>query len=79
MITAGDMSYLGEERLNVPEKYRSIPITKLSKGQMIEFYATAIMGRGSEHAKWSPVSGTTFIQRKVGVMNNKTKSKICGI
>jgi len=76
MITAGDMSYLGEARLNIPEKYRSIPITKLSKGQMIEFYATAIMGRGSEHAKWSPVSGTTFTQRRVGVMNNKTKSKI---
>ena len=76
MITAGDMSYLGEARLNIPEKYRSIPITKLSRGQMIEFYATAVMGRGSEHAKWSPVSGATFTQRKVGVLNNKTKAKI---
>ena len=75
-ITAGDMSYLGEARLNIPEKYRSIVITKLSKGQMIEFYATAIMGRGNEHAKWSPVCGTTFTPRKVGVMNNKTKAKI---
>ena len=35
-ITAGDMSYLGEARLNIPEKYRSIPLTKLSKGQMID-------------------------------------------
>ena len=76
IITAGDMSYLGEDRLNIPEKYRSIPITKLSKGQMIEFYATAIMGRGSEHAKWSPVSGVTFTPRRVGVLNNKTKAKI---
>ena len=76
MVTAGDMSYLGEARLNIPEKYRSIPLTKLSKGQMIEFYATAIMGRGSEHAKWSPVCGTTFTQRKIGVLNNKTKAKI---
>ena len=75
-IMAGDMSYLGEARLNIPEKYHSIVITKLSKGQMIEFYATAIMGRGSEHAKWSPVCGTTFTQRKVGVLNNKTKAKI---
>ena len=75
-ITAGDMSYLGEARLNIPEKYRSIPLTKLSKGQMIEFYATAIMGRGNEHAKWSPVCGTTFTQRKIGVLNNKTKAKI---
>ena len=76
MVTAGDMSYLGEARLNIPEKYRSIPLTKLSKGQMIEFYATAIMGRGNEHAKWSPVCGTTFTQRKIGVLNNKTKAKI---
>ena len=76
MITAGDMSYLGEAHLNIPEKYRSIPITKLSKGQMVEFYATAIMGRGSEHAKWSPVSGVTFTQRKAGVLNNKSKAKI---
>jgi len=76
MVTAGDMSYLGEARLNIPENFRSIPITKLSKGQMIEFYATAIMGRGSEHAKWSPVCGTTFNQRKEGVLNNKTKAKI---
>lgn len=76
IITAGDMSYLGEDRLNIPEKYRSIPITKLSKGQMVEFYATAIMGRGSEHAKWSPVSGVTFTPRRVGVLNNKTKAKI---
>ena len=75
-ITAGDMSYLGEARLNIPEKYRSIPLTKLSKGQMIEFYATAIMGRGNEHAKWSPVCGITFVQRKIGVLNNKTKAKI---
>jgi len=76
VVTAGDMSYLGEARLNIPENFRSIPITKLSKGQMIEFYATAIMGRGSEHAKWSPVCGTTFNQRKEGVLNNKTKAKI---
>ena len=76
IITAGDMSYLGEDRLNIPEKYRSIPITKLSKGQMVEFYATAIMGRGSEHAKWSPASGVTFTPRRVGVLNNKTKAKI---
>ena len=75
-VTAGDMKYLGEESLEIPEHYKSIPITKLLKGQMIEFYATAIMGRGREHTKWSPVCGVAFQPRRIGVINNKTKAKI---
>ena len=75
-VTAGDMKYLGEESLEIPEHYKSIPITKLLKGQMIEFYATAIMGRGREHTKWSPVCGVSFHPRRMGVLNNKKKSKI---
>ena len=74
-VTAGDMSFLGAGG-SISEKYHSIPITKLSRGQMIEFYATAIMGRGRDHAKWSPVCGTAFSPRQVGVLNNKTKAKI---
>ena len=75
-VTAGDMKYLGEGSLEIPDEYKSIPITKLLKGQMIEFYATAIMGRGREHTKWSPVCGVSFHPRRIGVMNNKSKSKI---
>ena len=75
-VTAGDMKYLGEESLEIPAEYKSIPITKLLKGQMIEFYATAVMGRGRDHVKWSPVCGVSFISRKVGVLKNKTKAKI---
>ncbi len=75
-VTAGDMIYLGEQSLEIPEHYREIPITKLYKGQMLEFYATAVMGRGSQHAKWSPVCGTAFVPRQVGILNNKTKAKI---
>jgi len=74
-VTAGDMSFLGAGG-SISEKYHSIPITKLSRGQMIEFYATAIMGRGRDHAKWSPVCGTTFSPRQVGILNVKTRSKI---
>ena len=65
-VTAGDLKYLGEESLEIPAEYKSIPITKLLKGQMIEFYATAVMGRGRDHVKWSPVCGVSFIPRKVG-------------
>jgi len=75
-VTAGDMKYLGEEALEIPDEFKSIPITKLMKGQMIEFYATAIMGRGRDHTKWSPVCGVTFHPRRIGVLNNKTKAKV---
>ena len=75
IVTAGDMSFMGTDG-SISEKYHSIPLTRLSRGQMIEFYATAIMGRGRDHAKWSPVCGTAFSPRQVGVLNNKTKAKI---
>ena len=75
-VTECDMKYLGEEALEIPDEFKSIPITKLMKGQMIEFYATAIMGRGRDHTKWSPVCGVTFHPRRIGVLNNKTKAKI---
>lgn len=34
--------------------YPEIPITNLLKGQQLEFEATAVLGRGREHIKWSP-------------------------
>ena len=52
MVTAKDLNYLGDSSLEIPELYKSIAITKLFNGQMVEFYATAIMGRGRDHAKW---------------------------
>ena len=74
-VTAGDMSFLGAGG-SIAEKYHSIPITKLYRGQMIEFYATAIMGRGRDHAKWSPVCGVSFTSRQIGVINKPRKAKI---
>jgi DNA-directed RNA polymerase alpha subunit len=76
VITAGDMKPMGDDSLSIIEEFKEIPITKLFKGQMVEFFATAIMGRGREHAKWSPVCGVGFTSRKIGVINNKTKAKI---
>ena len=76
MVTAGDMNFLGEEHLSIPEKYHTIPITKLFRGQMIEFYATAVMGRARDHAKWSPVCGIAFTPRYIGVINIVSRAKI---
>jgi len=75
-VTAGDLNFLGEEEGFIPEKYQSIPITKLFQGQIIEFSATAIMGRGRDHVKWTPVCGVNFNPRQVGVINIKSRAKI---
>ena len=75
-VTAGDLNFLGEEEGFIPEKYQPIPITKLFQGQIIEFSATAIMGRGRDHVKWSPVCSVNFNPRQIGVINTKSRAKI---
>jgi len=38
----------------VKPAYQKMPIVKLLKGQKLEFEATAILGKGKDHTKWSP-------------------------
>jgi len=58
-------------------------IVKLMKGQTLEFEATGVLGRGSEHAKWSP--GLAFykykplIEIKKGVQNPKDVADSCPV
>ena len=48
-----------------------MPIVKLLDKQELEFEATAILGKGSEHMKWSP--GTVhFVQEPKIKINNKS-------
>jgi DNA-directed RNA polymerase subunit D len=76
-VTAGDLNYLGADLgLQILDEYKPIVLTKLFRGQMVEFYATAIMGRGRDHAKWSPVCGVTFQPKYVGKINIKSRAKM---
>ncbi len=55
--------------------YPNIPITKLTEGQTLELEATAELGRGKEHMKWSP--GLAYYQQvaEITINNNKIKNK----
>ena len=50
--------------------YPQTPIVKLLKGQDIELEATAILGKGKEHVKWSPGIVWYTYKPKITVNNN---------
>lgn len=50
--------------------YGKTPIVKLLKGQEVEFEATAILGRGKQHVKFSPCLAWYTYKPKVTVNNN---------
>jgi len=76
VVTAGDLNVLGEDKLQIPEAYRGIPITKLFAGQFLEFYAYAVLGRGVDHAKWTPAAGVAFQPRRTATIANDKKAKV---
>jgi DNA-directed RNA polymerase subunit D len=46
--------YSGDLKGGAEIIYKNVPITTLDKGQELEFTATLKLGKGSEHAKFSP-------------------------
>ena len=50
--------------------FGKIPLTKLLKGQELEFVATAVLGTGKEHSKFSPCLAWYSYKAKVTVNNN---------
>ncbi len=76
VVRASEMNVIGDRKLDIPEAYGDVPLTKLFEGQAFHAYFYAVMGRGRDHAKFSPVAGVTFRARQHGKINVKTRSKL---
>ena len=74
-VYAGDLTTISDPMFDIREEHRRIPITILSKGQYLELYAFATLGRGGSHQKWSPVAGVGFSGRNVAKLNNAKKAE----
>jgi DNA-directed RNA polymerase subunit D len=59
-VYASDLTVISDPMFGLMEEHQRIPITLLSKGQYLQFYAFATLGRGRDHAKWSPVAAVAF-------------------
>lgn len=67
------MVYSGELTGGIKVVYDEIPITSLRKGQELEFVATAKIGKGEKHPKFSP--GLMFYRNVVDIKVNKDAPK----
>jgi DNA-directed RNA polymerase subunit D len=61
----------------VKPAYGNIPIAKLLKGQEIELVATAILGKGKDHAKWSPCFASYKFYPVIEIDDKKQASQEC--
>jgi len=75
-VYAGDLNVLGETKLQIKEEHSRIPLTILSKGQYLELYAYAVLGRGREHAKWCPAAAVTFQPRQKAILAKPKKANV---
>lgn len=75
-VYAGDLNVLGETKLQIKEEHSRIPLTILSKGQYLELYAYATLGRGRDHAKWCPAAAVTFQPRQKAVLVKPKKANV---
>lgn len=58
VVYSGDLIPLGD--MKFAPRMDLIPIVKLGDTQAVLIYATAELGTGAQHAKWSPVSGIGY-------------------
>ena len=75
-VFAGDITTISDPVFDIREEHKQIPLTVLSKGQFLEFYAFAVIGRGRDHAKWSPVAAVGFRPQQIAVLNKPKKASV---
>jgi DNA-directed RNA polymerase subunit D len=73
-VYAGDITTISDPVFDIRDEHKQIPLTVLAKGQFLEFYAFAVLGRGRDHAKWSPVAAVGFRPQSVAVLNKPKKA-----
>jgi DNA-directed RNA polymerase subunit D len=76
VVHASDLNVLGESKLQISDEHARIPLTLLTYGQYLEFYAYASLGRGRDHAKWAPAAAVGFEPRKLAKLDKARKAKV---
>ncbi|MDP6234225.1 MAG: DNA-directed RNA polymerase subunit D [Candidatus Poseidoniaceae archaeon] len=75
-VYAGDLTNISDQMFDIRDEHKRIPLTVLSKGQFLELYAFATLGRGRQHSKWSPVAAVGFRQHFEAKLNKPKKAKV---
>ena len=75
-VYASDLTVISDPMFGLKEEHQRIPITLLSKGQYLQFYAFATLGRGRDHAKWSPVAAVAFRPQVKAILNKPKKANV---
>ena len=75
-VYADDITTISDPFYDIRDEHKSIPLTVLAKGQFLEFYAFAVIGRGRDHAKWSPVAAVGFRPHRIAVLNKPKKASV---
>ena len=63
-------SQLKSKDTSIKPVHADMPITKLLKGQSLEIEATAVLGKGKVHSKWSPGLVFYYNEAKINVKND---------
>ncbi|MDG1556903.1 MAG: DNA-directed RNA polymerase subunit D [Candidatus Poseidoniaceae archaeon] len=74
-VYAGDLTTISDQMFDIRDEHKRIPLTILSKGQFLEFYAFATLGRGRDHAKWAPAAAIGFRPQRIVKLNKPKKAE----